>query len=1007
MSSFKSHIFDYVTLFEWSGESGPQRVFEFFGTHDASVVAQLTPNLKHISQFCFPEFPSMTHPLVDLDKEPISFSLTFGSGEKRYGFGVRNFVQSEDGKLTNKLDCVCLISKYSWFSMFEQIIAHIERIRKENADPAIMTNAFLEAILSHPKPLPGEEFIIRNPLDPFSDDPNCIYRLHRSPDSDRILADVDISVLFKHFSHEWIVTLFAALIRERRVLVVGERIGIVSHFVHALEANLYPLRWQHIVIPILPSSLLSYVSAPMPFLIGCSSKWLGEIERMPTEEIVLVNLDSREIEGVLRDDPDLHIPYRKDMTSALKKLAFDEKTRVFNQQKVQYLFEGFFVKLFANYRSYMNDEGNLDLESFLSLEIAPKSSKIFVERLRESQMFEQWVHERSRLFKRYSASVPPTSFERRCSQKFPLLYGLLPTDGSPIAKQSGFRTKLEGFKSKVMHSSLVQKMKKMTQSGRSGKEGDGTKKTVKKKSKTKGPEKAEGKNEKSSYMEAIPHESLVPVDESDKRRKRKSREEESKQKSREREYKLSTEEDRELSFQDVDKSFSKLHEEGKPSDVTTSEHLIPLDPIDAQPSTTKPLRQSTISTTVPANVDDLLGGSSFADDGGETMHFTDAQTEESLLDFSGDPVMNPTVVEHASFDGDDSLDGWFSEKQTGTEHTKQQPQQKRIVVGDGKKETGDLFEMNVSHGFDLSASVFISSEAETETGENQTFEFASEDSFLATGRSSLAPPQTEVASLPSLSSPLEQVESSSSIDWLAPSKDTSGVGKVSMKASESAPALGMIESGKTHDFDESVFLEQSEENPKLDTKDRDLFDTIFSSEENGFESFDDGGTKAQPPVSGGKGSSWVFSSEEVSVRDRSVSAEDLRSQEKSVNEPRGTFSFDEFSSSAASDHESSAPPHKQGEEWPLSDVDHQFGGISESGKEWEGHNVSDAFDTLSFDIQKGVENDGGMDLLTPVPIQRDSLVPSTAEVGGGEDLIDLMEFGAEEEKKQEDWDSFF
>jgi hypothetical protein len=313
MSFFKSHIFDYVTLLEWRGENGPESVFEFFGTRDESVVHDLTPNLKHISQFCFPEFPSMTHPLVDLDKEPISFSLTFSSGEKRYGFGVRNFMLSENGEETNRLDCVCLISKYSWFSMFEQIIAHVERIRKKSTDPTNAMKTFLEAILSHPKPLPGEEFTIRNPFDPFSDDPDDVCRLHRSPDSDRVLADADIAVLFKHFSYECIVTLFAALLRERRVLVIGERIGIVSHFVHALEANLYPLRWQvccatlfffffsipfppggndshcygaqHIAIPILPSSLLSYVSAPMPFLIGCSSKWLGEIRKLPTEEV--------------------------------------------------------------------------------------------------------------------------------------------------------------------------------------------------------------------------------------------------------------------------------------------------------------------------------------------------------------------------------------------------------------------------------------------------------------------------------------------------------------------------------------------------------------------------------------------------------------------------------------------------------------------------------------------------------------------------------------------------
>jgi hypothetical protein len=73
---------------------------------------------------------------------------------------------------------------------------------------------------------------------------------------------------------------------------------------------------------------------------------------------------------------------------------------------------------------------------------------------------------------------------------------LLPTDGSPISKRNGFRTKIEGLKSKVMQSSLVQKMKKMTQTGRSGKDGDGTKKNGMKKKRTKGTEKTGGKGDK-------------------------------------------------------------------------------------------------------------------------------------------------------------------------------------------------------------------------------------------------------------------------------------------------------------------------------------------------------------------------------------------------------------------------------------------------------------------------------------------------------------------------------
>merc|ERR1719230_2315732 len=44
------------------------------------------------------------------------------------------------------------------------------------------------------------------------------------------------------------ISVFAAMLHERRLL--------------------FPMHWQHIFIPVLPESLVDYISAPMPYLIG-------------------------------------------------------------------------------------------------------------------------------------------------------------------------------------------------------------------------------------------------------------------------------------------------------------------------------------------------------------------------------------------------------------------------------------------------------------------------------------------------------------------------------------------------------------------------------------------------------------------------------------------------------------------------------------------------------------------------------------------------------------------
>jgi hypothetical protein len=403
--------------------------------------------------------------------------------------------------------------------------------------------------------------------------------------------------------------------------------------------------------------------------------------------------------------------------------------------------------------------------------------------------------------------------------------------------------------------------------------------------------------------------------------------------------------------------------------VSPSMAVIPLDPVDALPSTCKSQRQHVISGTTPTNVDDLLGGRSAADDdGGETMQFTDDQREESLLDFSGDPIMNPVVVvEDNPFRGDDGLDDWFLEKRTDETETKQQ---RRI-------EEEEAFETDIPDAMD---------------------EFA------------LSSPEGDILGAGSSTS-VDQMEPSSSIDWFASSGGMSGRDKETIQktASTTVPALGMTQ--VVDDFDESIFLDKLEDNPPPpdDVKgSSDLADTLFSSgkeEEYTVEAFET--HKGESSADGEHDFSWMFSSGEASGGGggRETSAGELPTLGKTVDEQREVdkqrevFSFDEFSSS--SEH----LPHSTGTLAPKSKEDGELHlDVGHSGKESEGHGASDSFGSIPFDVANSKESHGEDDLLGPDPVDSGPLVPTTAE---GTDLIDFMECRAEDEKKPEDWDSFF
>jgi hypothetical protein len=97
-------------------------------------------------------------------------------------------------------------------------------------------------------------------------------------------------MLLRSLSPSKILSVFGALVRERRILVVSNDLHRLSASIFALLALLRPFAWQHIFIPILSNNLLSYCCAPMPFLIGIHASLYDQVLKLPLEEVRLLSL---------------------------------------------------------------------------------------------------------------------------------------------------------------------------------------------------------------------------------------------------------------------------------------------------------------------------------------------------------------------------------------------------------------------------------------------------------------------------------------------------------------------------------------------------------------------------------------------------------------------------------------------------------------------------------------------------------------------------------------------
>ncbi|XP_058137971.1 DENN domain-containing protein 1C isoform X2 [Dasypus novemcinctus] len=125
-----------------------------------------------------------------------------------------------------------------------------------------------------------------------------------APDSGRLPSipeNRNLTELVVAVTDENIVGLFAALLAERRVLLTASKLSTLTSCVYASCALLYPMRWEHVLIPTLPPHLLDYCCAPMPYLIGVHASLAERVRDKALEDVVMMNVDSNTLETPFDD----------------------------------------------------------------------------------------------------------------------------------------------------------------------------------------------------------------------------------------------------------------------------------------------------------------------------------------------------------------------------------------------------------------------------------------------------------------------------------------------------------------------------------------------------------------------------------------------------------------------------------------------------------------------------------------------------------------------------------
>lgn len=107
------------------------------------------------------------------------------------------------------------------------------------------------------------------------------------------VTNTTVYKVFQHFSVDTVVEIFCALLTEQKILFFSDSYNMLNEICHGLIALMYPFKYSHIYIPILPAALIEVLSTPTPFIIGVHSSLKKEISDLL--DVIIVDIESGSI----------------------------------------------------------------------------------------------------------------------------------------------------------------------------------------------------------------------------------------------------------------------------------------------------------------------------------------------------------------------------------------------------------------------------------------------------------------------------------------------------------------------------------------------------------------------------------------------------------------------------------------------------------------------------------------------------------------------------------------
>ncbi|XP_036181214.1 DENN domain-containing protein 5A isoform X3 [Myotis myotis] len=188
--------------------------------------------------------------------------------------------------------CICLITPMSFMKACRSVLEQLHQAVTSPQPPPLPLESYIYNVLYEvPLPPPGRSLKFSGVYGPI---------ICQRPSTNELpLFDFPVKEVFELLGVENVFQLFTCALLEFQILLYSQHYQRLMTVAETITALMFPFQWQHVYVPILPASLLHFLDAPVPYLMGLHSNGLDDRSKLelPQEaNLCFVDIDNHFIE---------------------------------------------------------------------------------------------------------------------------------------------------------------------------------------------------------------------------------------------------------------------------------------------------------------------------------------------------------------------------------------------------------------------------------------------------------------------------------------------------------------------------------------------------------------------------------------------------------------------------------------------------------------------------------------------------------------------------------------